>query len=120
MFAQNTIKTTIYALGLTLIMQNASVAGQKQFMGKKQYVGIGLSKSQLKLPVLKSQIRNLTLKRGVVLSKAEINRAARQALNKFGTAGGKDPSKLIVQVSIRNFTICVSTGKDKDYCKKKK
>ncbi len=120
MSIKNTIKTTLYVLFCTLIMQNSSVAAQKHYIGKNKSVGISLSKSQIKLPILKAQIQKMALRKGVTLSNAEAQRAARQAFNKFGISRGKGPSKLIVMVSIRNFTICVSTGKDKDYCKKKR
>lgn len=108
-----TIKTAFCALAMIMITHNTTMAGQNKF------IGIGLSKAQIKVPTLKAQIRKMALKKGVRLTKNEINRAARQAVNKFGVKES-GPSKLIVMVSIRNFTICVSTGPDKNFCKKRK
>lgn len=53
---------------------------------------------------------------GVSLTPREARGAASQAVDQL-TGKGPGPQKLIIHLKFKRFTICISTGADKGYCK---
>jgi len=83
---------------------------------KPAQVGIGLKTNKVSPSLLKSQIRQQALRQGVKLTDREVAVAVNRATNQLKGVG-PGPQKGIIHLKFKRFTICISWGKDKNYCK---
>jgi hypothetical protein len=79
-------------------------------------VAISADRPMLSKSFVEQEILRQARAQGVRLSPAETRRAADQAMNDL-TGKGPGPQKLIIHLKFKKFTICISTGADKGYCK---
>ena len=78
-------------------------------------IGVGLDDRNVTKDQLVREIRQEINARGVSVSDNDVQAAATNALNLIGKA--KDPQKGVIYVKTKKFTICVSWGSDKGFCK---
>ena len=78
-------------------------------------IGVGLDDRNVTKDQLSRQIRQQLGKRGVSATEKEVQAAATNALDLIGKS--KDPQKGVIHVKTKKFTVCVSWGSDKAYCK---
>ncbi len=78
-------------------------------------IGVGLDDRNVTKDQLAQEIRQQFRSRGVSVSEKEVQAAATNALDLVGKA--KDPLKGVIYVKTKKFTICVSWGSDKGFCK---
>jgi hypothetical protein len=78
-------------------------------------IGVGLDNRNITKGQLAEEIRQKLSARGVSASERQVQDAATDALNLIGKA--KDPQKGVIFVKTKKFTLCVSWGSDKGYCK---
>ncbi|MCM3872271.1 MAG: hypothetical protein ND895_16440 [Pyrinomonadaceae bacterium] len=77
-------------------------------------IGVGLDDRNVTKDQLAAEIRQKLTGR-VSVSETEVQSAATNALDLIGKA--KDPLKGVIYVKTKKFTICVSWGSDKGFCK---
>ena len=82
---------------------------------KSVKIGVGLDDRNVTKDQLAQEIRQQLNGRGVSVSNKEVHAAATNALNLIGKS--KDPLKGVIYVKTKKFTICVSWGSDKGFCK---
>ena len=78
-------------------------------------IGVGLDDRNVTKDQLAREIRQELSVRRVSVSEKEVQAAATNALNLIGKA--KDPQKGVIYVNTKKFTICISWGSDKAFCK---
>ena len=81
----------------------------------KQAIAVNLTSSRISRPALKSKIRRAALRKGVKLSRAQLNRATHRAMNQFNS-NGKGPQKGKIHILLGKLEICLAWGKDKGTC----
>jgi len=82
---------------------------------KEVKVGVGLDDRNVTKDQLAGEIKQQLRKRGVSANEKEVQAAATHALDLIGKS--KDPQKGVIHVTTKKFTVCVSWGSDKAYCK---
>jgi hypothetical protein len=88
------------------------------FAATQAQVSISSAKTALSKSFVQGEILRQARLQGVALTADEAQGAAAQAVDQL-TGKGPGPQKLIILLKFKKFTICISTGKDKDFCKKK-
>ena len=116
MLVRSDRRTTIrgLSLGFVLILGAATAALANPSV-KCPNVAIGLVTKEATQQQLESEITSQLNVCGVSATSQEIQTAARNALNLLNKA--KDPVKGVIYWKTKKFTICVSWGEDKDFCK---
>lgn len=79
-------------------------------------VAVSVDRQMLSRALVEQEILRQAKAQGVRLSPSEARSAADQAMNDL-TSKAPGPQKLIIHLKFRKFTICISTGADKGYCK---
>lgn len=111
-----TMKSLVSAFAFAAVLASAGVATETNAAVRSPQLGIGLQSKEASPAVLKSQIRAQASRLGLKLSDEEVDAAVNGAANKLQGIG-PGPQKGIIHLAFKRFTICVSWGKDKDYCK---
>lgn len=111
-----TMKRLVSAFAFAAVLASAGVATEAGAVARTPQIGIGLQSKEVNPAVLKSQIRAQATRLGLKLSDGEVDAAVNGATNKLQGVG-PGPQKGIIHLKFRRFTICVSWGKDKNYCK---
>lgn len=79
-------------------------------------VAISADRAKISKSFVEQEIMRQAKAQGVKLSPGEARSAASQAVNDLA-GKGPGPQKLIIHLKFKRFTICISTGADKGYCK---
>jgi hypothetical protein len=82
---------------------------------KKPQVAVGLETNSTTEAHIEQEIRMQLKSRGVQVRDQEVKNAARNAMNLV--AKEKDPLKGVIYIKTKKFTICISWGADKNFCK---
>ncbi|MFN3745381.1 MAG: hypothetical protein ACK4TL_11810 [Hyphomicrobiaceae bacterium] len=112
MFNQRRFRLTSSALAAVLCVAATLTATA----ASRASVAISADRQMLSRSFVEQEILRQAKAQGVRLSPAEARSAADQAMNDL-TGKGPGPQKLIIHLKFKKFTICISTGADKGYCK---
>ena len=104
-----------FSLGFVLILGAVATAALANTSVKCPNVAIGLDTKEATQQQLEREITSQLNACGVSATSQEIQTAARNALNLLNKA--KDPVKGVIYWKTKKFTICISWGEDKDFCK---
>jgi hypothetical protein len=110
------ITHTMSALAFAAVVASAGLAAPASAAARTPQVGIGLQTKEVSPAALKSQIRAQATKLGLKLTDEEVETAVNGASNKLQGVG-PGPQKGIIHLKFKRFTICISWGPDKGYCK---
>ncbi|MBD2606154.1 hypothetical protein H6G81_16875 [Scytonema hofmannii FACHB-248] len=109
----------LFALGLSLALSIGIyvpvIMAQTSTNSKTVQVGIGLETRNATKEQIAREIKRHLNSRKILVTDQEVETAASNAVNKLGTA--KDPQKGVIYIHTKKFTICLSWGRDKDFCK---
>ena len=103
------------SLGFVLILVAAATAALASTSAKCPNVAIGLDRKEATLEQLEREITSQLNACSVSATEQEIQTAARNSLDLLNKA--KDPVKGVIYWKTKKFTICVSWGEDKNFCK---
>jgi hypothetical protein len=112
MFAnrKSILRASAVAAGLFVTATFAAIAASPAS------VAISADRPALTKSFVEKEIMRQAQAQGVKLSPSEARGAAGQAMKEL-TGKGPGPQKLIIHLKFKRFTICISTGADKGYCK---
>lgn len=117
MTRSNTLTTAAITAVAAVFISVAAV--QPAAAARTGTVAIGLASKKTSKSVLASHIRRQLRSQGIKASEAQVQRAARTALNKLQSKGpGPQPGIILIHFKKLKATVCVSWGEHKDYCNK--
>jgi hypothetical protein len=82
---------------------------------KKVQVAIGLDTNSTTEERISREVKLQLRSRGVQFREQEVRTASRDALDLVSKS--KDPLKGVIYIKTKKFTICISWGSDKNFCK---
>jgi len=103
------------SLGFVVILGAATTATLATSSLKCPDAAIGLDRKEATQQQLASEISSQITACGVSATEQEVQSAARNSLDLLNRA--KDPLKGVIFVKTKKFTICISWGEDKNFCK---